>query len=245
MSSAAEDLLNTLDVNDISLLSVTTATKTTASEEGHIVIGEDRYITVPEELKRIAVQYDHNVETVTFDCPRYWDELDMSQMRVYINYMRADGYKDTYLADRVTVDETDSNIMHFDWTISRNVTLVKGSLDFLVCIKKTDADGIEINHWNSDLCSDMRVSEGMECEEVIQNTYSDIINQLLERQDAVEAIATPEAMQNYADAWLTAHKEELLETKDYVLLRDASTGIVYSLAMIDGKLTATATETEN
>lgn len=91
----------------------------------------------------------------------------------------------------------------------------------------------------------MYISEGMKCEEVIQNTYSDIINQLLYRQDAVEAIATPEAMQNYADTWLTAHQEELLEIKDYVLLRDASTGIVYSLVMIDGKLTATATETEN
>ena len=54
--------------------------------EEHIKIGLDRHITVPESLKRIAVQYDHNVETVTFDCPRYWDGHDMSKMTVYINY---------------------------------------------------------------------------------------------------------------------------------------------------------------
>ena len=55
--------------------------------EEHIIIGRDRYITVPEGLKRIAVQYDHNVETVTFDCPRYWDEHDLSTMNIYINYI--------------------------------------------------------------------------------------------------------------------------------------------------------------
>lgn len=48
---------------------------TTASgvDEAHIVINSDRSVSVPDELKNIAVQYDHNIETVTFDCPRYWD----------------------------------------------------------------------------------------------------------------------------------------------------------------------------
>ena len=46
--------------------------------EPHIVIDSHRAITVPEQLKRIAVQFDHNFETVTFDCPRYWDGHDLS-----------------------------------------------------------------------------------------------------------------------------------------------------------------------
>ena len=69
--SQATDLLNSLTDDQISAYS------SNAGEEPHIVIGNDRFITVPESLKRIAVQYDHNVETVTFDCPRYWDDLDM------------------------------------------------------------------------------------------------------------------------------------------------------------------------
>lgn len=40
------------------------------------------------------------------------------------------------------------------------------------------------------------------------------------------------------------HKKAMTQM-DLEKIRDASTGIVYSLAMIDGKLTATATETEN
>ena len=38
--------------------------------EPHIIIDKKRKVSVPDELKRIAVQHDHNIETVTFDCPR-------------------------------------------------------------------------------------------------------------------------------------------------------------------------------
>lgn len=169
--SKAEDLLNSLDSSDPILYTAEPET------EGHIVIGSDRYITIPESLKRLAVQYDHNIETVTFDCPRYWDGTDMSGMAVYINYRRADGYSDAYPVSNVTVDPDDSNLMHFDWKISRNVTSVAGNLTILICIKETDTDGYEITHWNSELNSDLTISGGMECSEQIVETYSDALEQ--------------------------------------------------------------------
>lgn len=169
--SKADELLNSLSEDDISLQLVNPDT------EPHIVIDEDRFITVPIELQRIAVQYDHDVETVTFDCPRYWDGLDMSELRIYINYMRKDRYVACYKATDVTVDAVDSNIMHFNWTISRNVTEVKGELKFLVCIKKGDEDGNEVNHWNSELNTEMYISEGLEVEPSIFDPYPDIIGQ--------------------------------------------------------------------
>lgn len=167
----AEKLLNSLSDEDISLQLVDPET------EPHIVIGDDRFISVPKELQRIAVQYDHDVETVTFDCPRYWDGLDMSTLRIYINYMRKDRYVACYKATDITVDDADSNIMHFNWTISRNVTEVKGELKFLVCIKKGDEDGNEVNHWNSELNTEMYISEGLEVEPSIFDPYPDIIAQ--------------------------------------------------------------------
>ena len=169
--SKADELLNSLSDEDISLQLVNPET------EPHIVIGEDRFISVPKELQRIAVQYDHDVETVTFDCPRYWDGLDMSKLRIYINYMRKDRYVACYKATDITVDAADSNIMHFNWTISRNVTEVKGELKFLVCIKKGDEDGNEVNHWNSELNTEMYISEGLEVEPSIFDPYPDIIAQ--------------------------------------------------------------------
>lgn len=169
--SKADELLNSLSDEDISLQLVNPET------EPHIVIGDDRIVSVPKELQRIAVQYDHDVETVTFDCPRYWDGLDMSKMNIYVNYMRKDRYVDSYKTTDIAVDTTDPNVMHFNWTISRNVSKVSGGLKFLVCIKKSDAEGSEINHWNSELNNEMYISEGLEADPSILDPYPDIISQ--------------------------------------------------------------------
>lgn len=170
--SQAEDLLNTLTT------SVDATRLADASTEPHIIIDESRAISVPDTLKRLAVQYDHDVETVTFDCPRYWDEHDMSEMAIYINYLRSDKETGVYRATDVTVDSENPSIMHFNWTISRNVTEVYGQIVFLVCIRKTDADGNERNHWNSELCKTCTVSEGLEVNgEELRELYPDIIDQ--------------------------------------------------------------------
>lgn len=169
--SKADELLNSLADTTPSLKLANPET------EPHIVVGDDRIVSVPKELQRIAVQYDHDVETVTFDCPRYWDGLDMSELRIYVNYMRRDRVVGCYLARNVTVDTIDSAIMHFDWTISRNVSQVAGEIKFLVCIKKGDSEGNEINHWNSELNNQMYVSEGLEVGDEFFDDYSDIILQ--------------------------------------------------------------------
>lgn len=173
--SLADDLLNVSSNGVNSRLAI-------VETEPHIVIGDDRFVTVPDELKRIAVQYDHRVETVTFDCPRYWDGYDMSKMKVYINYIRSDELLGMYLAENVIADQQLPNIMHFDWTLTRNVTGINGPIVFLVCVKRVDRDGNEEIHWNSEKCTDMYVSEGLEGD-VIQDLYPDIFTQMLQRMD--------------------------------------------------------------
>lgn len=187
------------------------------STEEHIVINQNRFITVPSSLKRIAVQYDNNVETVTFDCPRYWDKHDMSKMKVYINYIRADHQPDSYPVDTgVTVDENDPSIMHFDWTISSNVTEVHGKIVFLVCIKSVDENGDEHEHWNSELCTDMYVSEGLETQQRVAEKYPDLITHLLTRMDVVENKTTLESMLGYLDTYFSTDAEINKVLKDYV-----------------------------
>lgn len=174
--SKAEELLNSLEV------STATALLLNSAEEPHIVIGSDRYIVVPAELKRLAVQYDHDIETVTFDCPRYWDEHDMSQMSVYINYVLSDGTPGTYKAKDVRPDDTDSSIMHFEWTINNEVTPVSGTISFLICVKNVDEYGVEKNHWNTEICKDCYVSEGMEHDAFIfdpDNPYAKVFEEFV------------------------------------------------------------------
>lgn len=178
MSNALDALMN-MSNDDVMLYTSEPET------EGYITIGSDRRITVPETLKRIAVQYDHNIETVTFDCPRYWDDHDMSKMIVYINYRLPNGDLGSYIAANITAS---GDRMTFDWTILKDVTQYKGNIAFLVCVKKTDSEGIEENHWNSELCTDMYISEGLEAVASVTYDYPDLVNQLLERMTTVEQI---------------------------------------------------------
>ena len=234
--SQAEELLNSLYGDDVSVYSI--------GDEPHIVVNSDRTITVPDELKHIAVQFDHNIETVTFDCPRYWDDHDFSKMHVYINYMCADGYKDQYPVKNLRVDDSDDNIIHFEWTISKNVTFLKGKVSFLVCIKSINEAGEEEPHWNSRLNQDLIIDEGMECTEQIIDTKPDVIENLLARMEDLETTGgvSDEQIENALNKYLdknpvtggvTDYNEltnkpitrvESLDTTSLVNLRDLESG---------------------
>lgn len=211
--SQAEKLLNTMLERAATFIA-------RPETEPHIVVDENRFITVPEELRRVAVQYDHNIETVTFDCPRYWDGIDMSGMKVYINYMRADKKPGSYVVDSVTIDEDDDTIMHFDWVIRNHVTEVEGKILFLVCIKSVDAEGKEETHWNSELNDDLYISEGLEAAEITQEAYPDIFTQLLNRIDVYEErsrdyMETSEAAADAADVSANKAKESEIKAAEY------------------------------
>lgn len=180
--------------------------------EEHLFINPDRTIYVPDELKTIGVQFDHDVETVTFDCPRYWDGIDLSTMKIYINYMRPDGVTGSYIACNIVTSEETPSLFSFDWTVSRNVTQVKGTLQFLVTMKSVNSNGKETHRWSSLLNKDLKIAEGLKCEETIITKYPDIVTQLLMRMDSIEEMTTPEAMQNYVNTYLNANPLELDST---------------------------------
>ena len=179
--SLAEELLDSLPEGDAVIYSIDPAT------EPHIVVNLDKTVTVPDELKHIAVVGEHNIETVTFDCPRYWDDHDLSAMSVRINYQRPDGHCEPYPVENLCVDETDSDIIHFDWTISGNVTAVKGNISFMVCAKLVNAEGLREREWHSRVNQDLIVDEGLGCSsEVIINQNPDILESILMRLDELD-----------------------------------------------------------
>ena len=178
--SQAENLLEELVNNQASLMMLD------PTDEPHIIIDSNRNIYVPEELRKIAVQYDHKVETVTFDCPRYWDGLDMSEMRVYINYMRSDGRIGLSIPKNLSIDSVDDSIIHFDWVITRGATMTAGVLSFNVCIRKPTVDGGEENHWNSEINTQMRVAPGLEYEEQKNPQNADLISDLIDLMEETQ-----------------------------------------------------------
>lgn len=156
----------------------------------HIIVNKDRTVVVPDSVRKIGIQYDHKVNTLTFDCPRYADDnqsIDMSRMAIYINFSRNDKTKGSIAATNVFVDPDDPEIMHFDFVITRSVTLVNGPITCLVCAKSTDAEGVEDNHWNSELFNKLSVGEGMEAEEELTEEEIDYITGLLQQINTTHA----------------------------------------------------------
>lgn len=181
--SQAEDLLNSLTEGGVA-----TYTSPDPATEPHIVVNADRTVTVPEALKHIAVQYDHNIETVIFDCPRYWDGHDLSKMRMSVVYQRPDGHREPHPVENLRIDDTNTNLIHFDWTISGNVTLVKGIISFTVCAKLSDIEGVREREWHTRLNQDLVVDEGMDCSGYeIAEQNPDIIEAILVQLDELRS----------------------------------------------------------
>jgi hypothetical protein len=205
-----DSLLQNLSNDSISTYTADTET------EPRIVIGRDRFISVPSELKKIGVEDDNNAETLTFDCPRYWDQHDLSRMVIYIRYRRPDKSMFSYIATDIVVDENDPNVMHFNWTISKNVTQFRGNIQFLVCIENTE--GIE---WHTELCNDLYISEGMDHAGFENEVESDpdILTQLLELNRITLERATvyvgPGEMPDWADVQLDPDGTDGQSAYDY------------------------------
>ena len=90
--SLAENLLNSLDETAYENMRIAGS-----GEEEHIIVGQDRSITVPNALKTIAVKGDKDVEPATIDCVRYWDGNDLSTFAIYLNYILPNGDEGTYI----------------------------------------------------------------------------------------------------------------------------------------------------
>lgn len=148
----------------------------------HVKILGDRTVDIPKSLEKLGIQYDHNVNTITFDCPRYPDEnpaIDMSKMIVYINYRLANKVMNAFVAENVVVDAEDPTIIHFDWRITHEVTTVNGLISTLICIRDIDDEGYENYHWNTDLIQKFYVGPGMVYNDPLVTENPDKITQAL------------------------------------------------------------------
>ena len=134
-----------------------------------------RTINIPITVKNIGVESDDDVKRLEFTIPREYGEFDLSQFRIRINYMNANGDKSIYLVEDKKV--SGDNIT-FSWLVGRNVTKYKGQVSFIVCLKLSDEKGEILKELNTTLCR-LEVLEGLEVVPVIDEKTTDIIEQLL------------------------------------------------------------------
>lgn len=173
--SLAEEMLATMPLSyDSSTYS--------ADEEPHIVINESRQAIVPNELKTIAVTGDKDIETVTFDCVRYWDGNDLSTFAIYLNYVLPDNTPGTYIPKAITTSDGE-DVYHFDWKIKNNITTKSGKISFAITAVKTkqneNGETVVDKQWSSLPNGDCSIALGLGISNVpTEEESSDVVAQL-------------------------------------------------------------------
>ena len=156
--ATADELLSTLDTD-----------KT-------LIIDKDlRIITIPSSVKNLGVESDDDVLRLKFSMPRMYGDVDLSDFSIYINYMNAKNTGDVYVVDDKTIaDDT----ITFSWLVGRVALAYKGSVRFIVCMKKHDDNSNVIQEYNTTIAS-LPVLEGLETGETVIQQNPDIIEMLL------------------------------------------------------------------
>lgn len=143
---------------------------------------DTRVINVPACYKEFGVEADEKVNRIQFQCPKMvGDNIDLTTFNLYINYMNARGEYNAYLVDDVTVSGDD---ITFSWVLSRHVTEKSGTVNYIVCAKKSDETGV-INEWNTKVAT-ATVGVGLEATTEIEAQNADVIEQILAKLNSVK-----------------------------------------------------------
>lgn len=171
---------------------------------------ETRTIRLPASEMLFGVEEEKDVERKFFKCPRIvGDNIDLFTHQIYISYMAVKDENatlipellpETYWCEDVNVDDT-GNYITFSWLLSGNVLRNRGFVGFAVIAKSLEGEMLK-TRWKTAPAVGTVLMTIPDGGEAVAEMYPDIISQLLNRMDEVEAIATPETMQNYVEAYL-------------------------------------------
>lgn len=154
-----------------------------------IIDPDTRIITVPPEYQLLGVESDEKVERLYFQCPKIvGDNVDLSQLILFINYRNAGQEIDAY---KITDVETDGDNITFSWLLDRKVTAYRttqqNKLVFSFCAQKAEEDGTLTQEWNTTINTECSVLEGLEAQEHIEEENSAAIAQIWQAIDELKA----------------------------------------------------------
>lgn len=193
-----------------------------------------RTITIPPSIEHMGVESDDDVLRLYFAMPRMYNDIDLSDFVVRINYQNANGEIDVYLVDD---NAAGADEITFSWNIRRKVVAYRGKVRFIVCLKRLDDQGNVLQEFNSSVAA-LPVLRGLEATEShMEDEYPDIMEQILLRLDKLEQGGTG------ADCHIT-YVESPDADGNLVRLRDLESGtyilygrfICYSIPDAETKL---------
>lgn len=113
---------------------------------GTLYINNDlRTIALPNNFF-FGVYNDKDVRTVQFRMERFYDETDLSEFKIQINYVNGAGDGNVYYVED---SEVSDDTITFEWVLGRGVFVTDGTVSFVVCLRKANNDGTVIQEFNT------------------------------------------------------------------------------------------------
>lgn len=132
--------------------------------------------------KLVLIQYDHNSEQFTFECPRFVDGHDMTLCnKVEVHYINTGTGKDRSIgifeADIPVVSEDNPNAVTFTWLVSNNATQYVGKLNFVIRFSCVGDEGVVEYAWNTGIYSGIAIAPSIYNGEEFVEEYVDVLEQ--------------------------------------------------------------------
>lgn len=143
--------------------------------DAHFIIDLITRKVISNTDKSDLVQFDHNSERITFECPRYIEGHDMLNCnKVIINYLD-DTLPGVYEVDDLKMKDSDTTM--FSWLISSNATQKVGKIFFAITFMCVQTNGDVTYRWNTAINEGLKVIEGMNQNSTIVYDNVDILEQ--------------------------------------------------------------------
>lgn len=155
-----------------------------------------RQIIIPDGMNVLGVAGDIEVKCVSFEMPRYYNGIDMSEFDIFVDYENAKGYRNYYkVVDTKTHSSTtpqSSDNIVFTWTLESDVTAHQGTVTFAIRMVKRNGTKI-VKQFDTDKATGI-VLDGMNVfQRIPLSDQKDILGKI--ETDAVENIQ--ENLNNY------------------------------------------------
>lgn len=156
------------------------------------IIDADPHFTIDPISRRIRnesskkvnlIQGDHNSERFSFELPRFVEGHDMLECnRVEVHFINIENntgnrHEDMYDVKDMQIHPNNPEHVAFSWLITDNATKYVGSLAFGIRFCCTDKDNVADYVWKTAVNKDIKISEGMNTAESVDEAIPDIIAQ--------------------------------------------------------------------
>ena len=145
---------------------------------------DTRIISIPASIKILGVESDDDVKHLRFKVPRNYGVYDLSTFSIQVNFKNAKGEGDFYLINDLAV--SDDSTITFTWIVDRHAFERNGEVEFSLCMKKFDSEGVVEKELNTAIAT-LPVLKGLETTKAVVENNASAFDSVLFRLYAVEA----------------------------------------------------------